>query len=120
MIVERNAPLAAAFAANIIAMYQTYRWNAYVEAHRQDPHVWHGLVDSDSWQDSYLKGDDLAELKFWMGEPPSATAVPVATPIRSVRTASAITAPKKAPSKKQAPARKHAPATKKAPAKKKK
>jgi len=47
MIVQGNAPLAAAYAANIIATYQTYRWNAYAEAHRQDPQVWHGLVDSD-------------------------------------------------------------------------
>ncbi len=30
MIVEGNAPLAAAYAANIIAIYQAYRWNAYV------------------------------------------------------------------------------------------
>ena len=47
MIIEGNAALAAAYAANIIAIYQTYRWNAYVEAHRQDPKVWHGLVDND-------------------------------------------------------------------------
>jgi phosphatidylserine/phosphatidylglycerophosphate/cardiolipin synthase-like enzyme len=75
MIVQGNAPLAAAYAANIIAIYQTYRWNAYVEAHRQDPQVWHGLVDSDKWQDSYLRkdGDDLKEIQFWLGEltPPS-------------------------------------------------
>ena len=45
MIIEGNRPLAAAYAANIIAIYQSYRWNAYVEAHRQDPKVWHGLVN---------------------------------------------------------------------------
>ena len=67
MIVEGNAPLAAAYAANIIAIYQAYRWNAYVEAHRQDPKVWHGLVDNDSWQNDYLTGDDLAEIQFWLG-----------------------------------------------------
>jgi PLD-like domain len=119
MIVEGNAPLAVAFAANIIAIYQTYRWNAYAEAHRQDPHVWHGLVDNASWQDSYLQGDDLAELKFWMGGPPSAAAVPVATQVKSVRTPSATKASKKAPSKKQATAKKQPPVRKKAPAKKK-
>src|SRR5262249_11146727 len=36
-IVQGNAPLAAAYAVNIIAIYQNYHWNAYVEAHRQDP-----------------------------------------------------------------------------------
>jgi len=69
IIVEGNARLAAAYAANIIAIYQTYRWNSYVEAHRQDPRVWHGLVDNDTWQQSYLDpvGNDFSELKFWMG-----------------------------------------------------
>jgi PLD-like domain len=69
MIVEGNGRLAAAYAANIIAIYQTYRWNSYVEQHRQDPKVWHGLVDNDTWQQSYLdpNGNDLAELEFWMG-----------------------------------------------------
>ena len=67
MIIEGNRRLAAAYAANIIAIYQSYRWNAYVEAHRQDPKVWHGLVNRDNWQNDYLVGDELAELTFWMG-----------------------------------------------------
>ena len=76
MIVEGNAPLAASYAANIIAIYQTYRWNTYVDAHAKDPQVWHGLVDNATWQDSYLKVDspDLAEIKFWLGEGASAPA----------------------------------------------
>jgi len=45
MIIEGNRALAASYAINIIATYQAYRWNSYVEAHRQDPKVWHGLVD---------------------------------------------------------------------------
>jgi hypothetical protein len=84
MIVEGNAPLAASYAANIIAIYQTYRWNTYVDAHAKDPQVWHGLVDNATWQDNYLKpgGDDLAEIKFWLGEGASAPAAraPVAAP----------------------------------------
>jgi phosphatidylserine/phosphatidylglycerophosphate/cardiolipin synthase-like enzyme len=67
MIVEGNAKLAASYAANIIAIYQQYRWNTYVEAHRQDPKVWHGLVDNDRWQQNYLAGADRSELDFWMG-----------------------------------------------------
>jgi phosphatidylserine/phosphatidylglycerophosphate/cardiolipin synthase-like enzyme len=69
IIFEGNAPLAAAYAINIVAIFQTYRWNSYVQAHRADPKVWHGLVDNDTWQASYLQGDDLAELKFWTAEP---------------------------------------------------
>ena len=109
MIVEGNAPLAAAYAANIIAIYQAYRWNAYVEANKQDPHVWHGLVDNDAWQQSYLQGDDLAELEFWMGEPVAAGAPQATTLVNAVRTAPAAKAARSAPAKK-AP-------TKKAPAK---
>jgi len=68
MIVQGNGPLAAAYAINIIAIFQTYRWNSYVEAHLKDPRVWHGLVDTDTWQQSYLSGPELEELKFWLAE----------------------------------------------------
>ncbi len=122
MIIEGNAPLAAAYAANIIAIYQAYRWNAYVEAHRQDPKVWHGLVDNDAWQQGYLKGDDLAELEFWMGEPAAAVAPQAATSahtVNTVRTAPSAKAARKAPAKKPAASKKR-PAAKTAPAVKKK
>ena len=80
MIIEGNRPLAAAYAINIIAIYQAYRWNTYVEAHRQDPKVWHGLVDTDGWQNGYLAGDELAELTFWMGSYQPAAATAAAAP----------------------------------------
>jgi hypothetical protein len=106
MIVEGNAPLAAAYAINIVAIYQTYRWNTYVEAHRQDPRVWHGLVDNPTWQDDYLTGDHLDEINFWLGTHPAANgqAVPPAPPSGPAHTVSA-TAP--APGRK--PAKPHAP-----------
>ena len=80
VIIEGNAPLAAAYGVNIIATFQTYRWNSYVEAHRQDPKVWHGLQDTDNWQLGYLQAgsDHLAELQFWMGKDEAAMAQPVA------------------------------------------
>jgi len=68
IIIEGNAPLAAAYAVNIIAIFQNYRWNSYVEAHRNDPTVWHGLVDNDQWQTGYFTGDELAEINFWLGK----------------------------------------------------
>ena len=76
MIVEGNAPLAAAFAINIIAIYQNYKWNAYVEEHRNDPKVWHGLVDNDQWQSTYLTGGDRDEIRFWMGGQTAAASSP--------------------------------------------
>jgi phosphatidylserine/phosphatidylglycerophosphate/cardiolipin synthase-like enzyme len=62
------APFAVAYALNIIAIYQTYRWNGYVTEHENDPSVWHGLQDSDKWQTGHLTGASLAELQFWMAE----------------------------------------------------
>lgn len=91
IIIQGSGPLAAAYAINVIAIFQTYRWNSYVEAHRNDPRVWHGLVDNDSWQQSYLTGSELAELNFWMaqghvmaaaagGSSPAVSATPSASP----------------------------------------
>jgi phosphatidylserine/phosphatidylglycerophosphate/cardiolipin synthase-like enzyme len=69
VIIEGNGPLAAAYAVNIIAIFQSYRWNSHVEAHRQNPKFWHGLEDNDTWQEGYLSKDDsLAEIEFWLGE----------------------------------------------------
>jgi hypothetical protein len=61
----KASPIAIAYAANIIAIYQTYRWNAYVTTHAKDPNVWTGLQDTASWQAGHLAGQSLAELKFW-------------------------------------------------------
>jgi hypothetical protein len=141
MIVEGNAPLAAAYAANIIAIYQAYRWNAYVEAHRQDPKVWHGLVDNDKWQGGYLTGNDLAEIQFWFGshqgvagaaatpQPPSAVpahdpsaniAPPAPKPVHKPVHRKAAAARKKSAAKSRAPKKKNSAKKSKAPAKKKK
>jgi phosphatidylserine/phosphatidylglycerophosphate/cardiolipin synthase-like enzyme len=115
VIIEGNAPLAAAYAINIIAIYQTYHWNSYVEAHRKDPQVWHGLVDNDQWQTGYLSGDKLAELKFWLGE----KAVSAPAPAAAAHSVSSAAAPAPAV-KKKAPAKKKAPVAKKKTAPKKK
>jgi hypothetical protein len=118
MIVEDNAPLAASYAANIIAIYQTYRWNTYVDAHAKDPQVWHGLVDNATWQDSYLKsgGADLAEIKFWLGEGAS-TGAPAAAPASGGAEVRAATASGPAPGARRRPAAGKKPARKAAPAK---
>jgi PLD-like domain len=97
VIVEGNAPLAAAYAINIIAIYQAYRWNTYVTAHAKDPQVWHGLVDDPKWQESYLAlgGKSLAEIKFWLGEgvsAPAATGQPSPAPAAGGRHVRAATA----------------------------
>ena len=127
VIIEGNAPLAAAYAANIIAIYQTYRWNAYVEAHLQDPQVWHGLQNNDQWQTSYLANDQLAELRFWLGaRGPVATvgAQAAAAPASGTNTARVVVAsgaPKKgsrAPAKGAAAAKRAVPKSARRPPKK--
>src|SRR5262249_20025616 len=82
VIIEDNKALATAYALNIIAIFDTYRWNARAEANRQnpkDPRMWHGLVDNDQWQKPYLQGGELTELKFWLGRGISA---PEVQPVR--------------------------------------
>jgi len=74
IIIEGNGPLAAAYAVNIIAIFQSYRWNSYVTQHRKDPTCWHGLEDDDKWQTGHLTGSNLAEIEFWLGEEEAASA----------------------------------------------
>lgn len=66
IIIEGNNALAQAYALNIIAIFQEYRWRQYVNAHATDKTAWHGLEDNDTWQDGHLTAD-AAELKFWLG-----------------------------------------------------
>jgi hypothetical protein len=83
VIIEGNKALAAAYAINIIAIFDTYHWNARVQAYEQnpkDPRVWHGLVDNDRWQKPYLQGAELSELKFWFGQGVSAPEAPPVIP----------------------------------------
>jgi PLD-like domain len=92
MIVEGNGPLAAAYAINIIAIYQSYRWNSNVERHRQDPTFFHGLQDDDKWQTGHLGGDHLNEYKFFLGMPGPAGGTVTAAPASGDQPARAATA----------------------------
>ena len=70
MLIIRNARgLAAAYAVNIMAIYNQYRWRF----RRQVQPVkkrWKGLKDNDTWQTGYLKPGSraLREIDFWVGE----------------------------------------------------
>ena len=75
IIIEGNSALAQAYALNIIAIFQEYRWRQYVNAHATDPKAWHGLGQDDTWQDGHLQ-TDAAELAFWLGDPQPAAAAP--------------------------------------------
>jgi len=57
--------LAIAYAVNIIAIYQEYRWRTYVATHQGQDGAWKGLVDNDQWQAGHLVGD-RQDLSFWL------------------------------------------------------
>jgi phosphatidylserine/phosphatidylglycerophosphate/cardiolipin synthase-like enzyme len=70
LLIIRDAPgLAAAYATNIMAVYNQYRWRF----RRQDQAPakrWKGLVDNDTWQKGYLRPNSpgLREMSFWVGD----------------------------------------------------
>jgi hypothetical protein len=68
VIIEGNAALAQAYAVNIIAIYQEYRFRHYVAKNAASPNAWHGLEDNDTWQQGHLTGDAEGELQFWLGQ----------------------------------------------------
>ncbi len=57
--------LAIAFAVNIIAIYQEYRFRHYVATHAADQKAFHHLQDDDEWQKGHLT-HEKGELEFWM------------------------------------------------------
>jgi hypothetical protein len=69
LLIIRDAPgLAAAYASNIMAVYNQYRWR--FRRHEQPAALrWQGLQDSDTWQKGYLKAGSAAlrEIDFWSG-----------------------------------------------------
>jgi phosphatidylserine/phosphatidylglycerophosphate/cardiolipin synthase-like enzyme len=80
VIVEGAPRLAAAYAVNIIGIYDQYRWRfrqkqadegaapAVAGQPGQAATTWAGLQDDDTWQDDYLTGKKARELRFWLGE----------------------------------------------------
>lgn len=70
LLIIRNAPgLAAAYATNIMAIYNQYRWR-FRRQTQPAKKRWKGLEDSDTWQNGYLKPGSAAlrEIMFWVGE----------------------------------------------------
>ena len=70
LLIIRDCPgLAAAYATNIMAVYNQYRWRFRLQV--QPPSKrWKGLHDNADWQKSYLKPGSAAlrEIDFWVGQ----------------------------------------------------
>ncbi|HXT71633.1 MAG TPA: phospholipase D-like domain-containing protein [Vicinamibacterales bacterium] len=67
LLIIKDAPgVARAYAANIMAIYNQYRWR--FRRHTQPKSKqWKGLQDTDAWQNGYLKPGSraLREIDFW-------------------------------------------------------
>ena len=69
LLIIRDAPgLAGAYAANIMAVYNQYRWR-FRRPSQPASKRWKGLKDTDTWQKGYLKPGSraLREIDFWVG-----------------------------------------------------
>jgi phosphatidylserine/phosphatidylglycerophosphate/cardiolipin synthase-like enzyme len=69
LLIIRDAPgVAGAYASNIMAIYNQYRWRFRRQVQPPEKRF-KGLKDNDSWQNGYLKPDSqaLREMNFWAG-----------------------------------------------------
>jgi phosphatidylserine/phosphatidylglycerophosphate/cardiolipin synthase-like enzyme len=69
LLIIRDTPgLAAAYATNIMAIYNQYRWRFRRQTQPKSKQ-WKGLKDSDRWQTGYLRPGSVAlrEIEFWCG-----------------------------------------------------
>ncbi len=72
-IVSGAPRLAAAYATNVKAVYDAYRWRYLRSSRALAADKWDGPIDSADWQDVYFRDDDAGaarqrELRFWLGE----------------------------------------------------
>ena len=69
LLIIRGAPnLAGAYATNIMAVYNQYRWRFRRQTQPKSKQ-WKGLHDNDTWQKGYLEPGSAAlrEINFWAG-----------------------------------------------------
>jgi phosphatidylserine/phosphatidylglycerophosphate/cardiolipin synthase-like enzyme len=69
LLIIRDAPgLVAAYATNIMSIYNQYRWR-FRRFTQPKSKQWKGLEDGDKWQQGYLKAGSraLREIDFWVG-----------------------------------------------------
>lgn len=66
VIIKKNGDLALEYAAHILAVYQHYRWLAFVNDQQRKGKNPTGLLrETDEWQNSHLKGPAKREIEFW-------------------------------------------------------
>jgi hypothetical protein len=77
LIIRGNRPLAEAYAAHVMDVYDHYRWRYMLQ--QKGNSAWTGLAVTDSWQDKYFMENSASarELAFWMQAAAPARAVRV-------------------------------------------
>lgn len=63
VVLKGNGGLAGAYAANIVAIFQEYRWRDYVASYQSGG--WKGLQDDDAWQAGHLTREAV-DMLFWV------------------------------------------------------
>jgi phosphatidylserine/phosphatidylglycerophosphate/cardiolipin synthase-like enzyme len=79
-IIRGHRPLAEAYAANALDIYDHYAWRWWLT---RDANAWTSLRPDETWQDSYFDADSRpksAELNFWLAASPSANALAAPAP----------------------------------------
>lgn len=80
VIIKGHRPLAEAYAANALDIYDHYAWRWWLA---QDPtKAWTSLRTDDKWQDTYFDANSRPispELNFWLTASPSADALPASS-----------------------------------------
>ncbi|WP_157137088.1 phospholipase D-like domain-containing protein [Sphingomonas sp. PAMC 26617] len=77
VIIKGHRPIAEAYAANALDIYDHYAWRWWLTKNPSD--AWTSLKPDDSWQNSYFDAANRptsAELSFWLAASPSASALP--------------------------------------------
>jgi len=92
-IIKGHRPIAEAYAANALDIYDHYAWRWWLSQNPQT--AWTSLKADDSWQNSYFDADSRPispELSFWLAATPSADALPAPSAVSLDRSAPALSA----------------------------
>lgn len=91
VVIKGHRPLAEAYAANALDIYDHYAWRWWLA---KDPaRAWTSLKADDSWQHGYFDGDGRPtspELGFWLAASPSVDALPTPSAVPSDREQPAV------------------------------
>jgi len=82
-IIKGHRPLAEAYAANALDIYDHYAWRWWLA--KEGKSAWTSLKPNDTWQNSYFDSNSRptsAELNFWLAASPSADSLPTPSAVR--------------------------------------